>query len=167
MHNIINLDVVDAEELTEPVTLTEAKNWLKIDWVDQDAEITRLITSCREAVEQYTNCSLASKSVKCTVELCGDDFELPYGPVKEFTIEEDNLIDGQFKKVTGLTGKHTFDYTVGYSPCPPRLKEAILNEIAYRNQNRGDQSKELSLSNTFLCESTVHMCQPYKRMSWL
>ena len=38
----------------EPVTLDEAKTWLKLETADEDATLTRLIASARQMVEQYT-----------------------------------------------------------------------------------------------------------------
>lgn len=174
MNDILGVDIAVTDPTTEPVTLNEAKDWIKIDWVDDDAVVNRLITSCREAIENYTNCSLVEKTVTCTVNLC-DYFELPYGPVKgnptvtqgENTITDYSKVEGQFMKVCGLRGIHKFVYNVGYENVPARLKEAILNEIAYRYQNRGDQSKDLTLGSTYMCEAALHLCQPYKRMAWL
>lgn len=178
MTDILGIDIVDAA-ITEPVTLEEAKAWLKVDGSDEDTLISGLITSCRQAIEQYTNCSLIEKDVECKVWLdarCMNEmFELPHGPVRdeitvnqgENTITDFKKVEGQFLKVYGLSGLHTISYKVGYEQVPERLKQAVLNEIAYRYQNRGDQAKELMIGSTYLCEAAVHLCQPYKRMAWL
>ena len=38
----------------EPVTLDEAKTWLKLDISDDDATVTRLIAAARQMIEHYT-----------------------------------------------------------------------------------------------------------------
>ncbi len=176
MYDILSLDIVESgSDLQEPVSLEEAKLWLKIDGIDQDDEIERLITSCRHAVENYTHCSLIEKQVECTVRLCGDLFELPNGPIKQVDgvlVEGQDItgyskVDGPFIKIYNLYGLCNITYSVGYDAVPARLKEAILNELAYRNQNRGDQSKENMFGSSYLCESALHICHPYKRMAWL
>lgn len=174
MYDILSIaeSELDGEE---PIALEEAKLWLKIDGNDQDDEIKRLITSCRQAVELYTSCSLISKQVECVVKLCGEYFELPGGPVVEITsITQDGAtvsgyskIEGSFPKIYNLYGIYKIAYSAGYGVVPSRLKEAILNEIAYRNQNRGDQSKDVVFASPYLCEAVIHICHQFKRMTWL
>lgn len=53
---------------SEPVTLADAKAHLKIDVVDDDDLITRLIVSARRAAEQYTARALVAQSWRYTVD---------------------------------------------------------------------------------------------------
>jgi len=46
----------------EPVTLDEAKTWLKLETADEDATLTRLIASARQMVEQYTRRALITQT---------------------------------------------------------------------------------------------------------
>ena len=46
----------------EPVTLDEAKTWLKLDTSDDDATVIRLIASARQMVEQYTRRALITQT---------------------------------------------------------------------------------------------------------
>ena len=46
----------------EPVTLEEAKAWLKIETADEDATITRLIATARQMVEHYTRRALLAQT---------------------------------------------------------------------------------------------------------
>lgn len=49
---------------SEPVTLTEAKAHLKVDYSDDDTYITTLITVARQMVEEYTGRALMLQTIK-------------------------------------------------------------------------------------------------------
>ena len=46
----------------EPVTLDEAKTWLKLDTSDDDITVARLIAAARQMVEQYTRRALITQT---------------------------------------------------------------------------------------------------------
>lgn len=48
---------------SEPITLAEAKNFLRVDTNDDDAIITALITAAREMCEQYTRRILVTTTI--------------------------------------------------------------------------------------------------------
>lgn len=79
VNRLIDIKRVESNP-TEPVTLAEAKKKLIIDFTDDDAEITRLITSCRKAVENSCHISLVPQTITMYADLC-KEWELPYGPV--------------------------------------------------------------------------------------
>jgi hypothetical protein len=54
---------------TEPVTLEAAKEWLRIDGADDDATITNLIGTARQAAEDYLRRSLVTQSWKLNLDL--------------------------------------------------------------------------------------------------
>ncbi len=65
---------------TEPVTLSEAKAWARIDGSDDDAIITALITAARQAAEQHLRRSLITQTWKLTLDLsCSRMNDLPEG----------------------------------------------------------------------------------------
>ena len=63
-----SLSIVTAPTL-EPVTLTEAKAWARIDTTDDDTVVTGLITAARMAGEEYLRRTLISTSYKLTIDL--------------------------------------------------------------------------------------------------
>lgn len=68
----------------EPLTLAEAKLYLRVDGSDDDLLISALIRTAREAAEEYLRKSLATQEWKLTYE----DYAplrtpLPRGPVQE------------------------------------------------------------------------------------
>lgn len=55
-------DIVTAAA-SEPITLTEAKNFLRVDHSDDDALITALITAARQMCEEYTRRILVTTTI--------------------------------------------------------------------------------------------------------
>lgn len=50
----------------EPVTLTDVKDWLNIDFTDKDTLITKLITRARRRAEELTGRAFASQQIQAT-----------------------------------------------------------------------------------------------------
>lgn len=140
-----------ATGLTEPVTLDEAKNWLKVRVTDDDVVITALITAAREYCEGYTNLSFAPRTVTAILKNQLGDIRLPYGPVNAITIMYDyngDEITTDNYTLNGVLGNRicypTYDYikviyTAGYSVLPKQLKTALLMQIAWLYVHRGDE----------------------------
>lgn len=72
-------------EGAEPVTLSECKDFLRLDSdsSDNDTVLQLLIASCREKLEGYTNLYFIPKVVR--IEFSARAFELPYGPAGTIT----------------------------------------------------------------------------------
>lgn len=49
----------------EPITLADAKSYLRIDFTDEDNDVTRIITRARSYVETITHRALAPQSIQC------------------------------------------------------------------------------------------------------
>lgn len=50
----------------EPITLSDVKDWLNIDFTSKDALIARLITRARRRAETITGRAFASQQIQCT-----------------------------------------------------------------------------------------------------
>ena len=163
---ILDKKIRPAVSVTEPVTPTEAKTHCIIDHTDDDALITVLITRARAQVENKTRLSLVEKTVVLTVDLKGC-FKLPYGPVRSITTIErrqrltdddpdwDTLTNDEYRTegedfktiVNPLCGVYRISYTVGYTnsaglfPIEEGLKQAVLEQVAFMYENRGDNNK--------------------------
>src|SRR5690554_5996817 len=70
---------------TEPITLTEAKQYLRVLYDNDDDVITQLVTQARQILEQATAQSLIEQSISVTNDDYKDRFRLPYGPVTGVT----------------------------------------------------------------------------------
>lgn len=72
--------VSDLAGQSEPITLTQVKAKLNIDFDAHDTEITRLITAVRQGVEKIFSKSLIGHSVSVLWLNFYDDAPLPYMP---------------------------------------------------------------------------------------
>ena len=193
-----NLQVRTYSDLaTEPVTLAEAKLFLKVTGTEEDSLITDLITSARRMLEKYTSSSFGTKTLHATwVEPTADDlYELPYGPHRSVdhvyridaegtetaqTVNVDYWIRGDQdfyitigkKWSTGYpvsTDSLRVEYTAGYGGT---TTEALPDElkVAILKQVATDYElrENISLSGgTVLSNESKTLANPYRRKLWL
>lgn len=135
----------------EPITLAEAKTYLRIGFDDDDALITEKITEAREWAENVAGISIVQRNVACTIHMGSPcrSLELPYGPVigeiagasnedPEIVLQDKNIMKGPFPRITGVCGLWDVNYSAGYTEVPVGLKQVILAKIADLYENRGD-----------------------------
>ena len=183
------IDVVDVTEgaITEPVTLQEAKDYMRLEgftavggtelaFTDDDTLIEHLIIGVREKFEKITGLTLTPDRTKTAIitNLAGYQ-RIPYGPVKEI-IEARNCegtdITSQVKTVgltdllikspllDGMEITYTCGYgTEGLEDLPAAIKTDMLRAVAYYYMNRGDDTK----AGAFVSQLAVK----YKKSSWL
>ena len=142
------INTVFTGEGSEPVTLQEAKDWCKIDVADDDTLITELITGARQICELHSNISFITRTVTAIVYNGLGRINLPYGPIVgtvSFTDEDANTLTDYDIKSPDFDRSIAI-YTAGYNPLPKNLKTALLNQILWMYENRGDiaQSDKLS-----------------------
>lgn len=151
---LIDLKVTEGDDITEPIVLADVKAHLRITFNDDDSYLGILIKSCRAALEKYTALSFVTKSIQMIAEQ-NIPFELPYGPIKEISNVKDKaggaIIDYttnglDFKSISVL-GYVDISYTAGYDKLPADLKLALLEEIAWRYENRGDGNGKSGISD--------------------
>jgi uncharacterized phiE125 gp8 family phage protein len=172
----------------EPVTLDEVKRHLNLlfdttgsyDFDDDDTYLTALVSQCRESVEQWLGISMAAKTYRAILRNECGGIEIPYGPVTGVTSVKD--IDGVVLVVTDgyqLRGNQfqwiekpvscyiDIVYTSGYTPAniPKGLKHALLEEIAFRYNNRGDQTNKFAGENVGLSQGAMELASRYSRKS--
>ncbi len=152
------LDVSFTAEGAEPVTLEEVKNWCRIDVSDDDDLITDLIPAARGTIEAWINQSLVQRTVTALLKNQLGGQYLPYGPIIEVTsvTDEDgdalDSADYEFKGAKFQYLKTEFDdhvtvvYDAGYTTLPYKFKNAILCQVAFMYENRGDESPETDIS---------------------
>ena len=157
---------------SEPVTATEVKNYLKIDFTDDDTLIETIISGVREMAEQRTGLSLIPSTIVYFEDSDYDDeIRLPYPEHNAVTavtqngedILSDCIITGETEKVVKLP--YIYDgikitYTT-LGTCPAGVKLALLKAIADIYERRG---------NTFegaiaeLSENSVAMLTRYMKL---
>ena len=146
-----------SESGTAPITLAEAKAWIKVDTAitADDTLITELIKAARQQVEGFLGISLIHRTVTAIINNSAGDIELPYGPLVSFTSltdEDGTAIAADDYELRGIGFKYLHEplydymtavYTTGYTALPENFKTAVKEQVAWLYDNRGE-AKELS-----------------------
>jgi uncharacterized phiE125 gp8 family phage protein len=163
--------------VTEPLTLQEAKEWLIVGHSQDDVIIRRLITAVRLMCESRTKRQFIACTVLVTANIV-EPFYLPRLPVvsvESVTIRnpDTNIYDpvdtdkyyedGETVVIKEYTAynRYQVNYTAGYESLPEDLKQAMLHELAYRYENRGNLNVKSGLH-----ETTVQMLTPYMNVRY-
>lgn len=165
----------------EPVTLDQIKSQCRVDFPDDDSLLTLLGKGARKSLERYCSISMVPKQVNLTLDLIAA-VEIPYGPniaITSFVDKDGNTIDtgtyeisgDQFQQIRPLGFQYykaRMQYTAGYAngDVPEDLLIAILNEVAFRYEHRGDEGDTRKAVNPGICESARVLADPYKRYTW-
>ncbi|CAB4143956.1 Phage conserved hypothetical protein [uncultured Caudovirales phage] len=147
-NSVLDVQFQDGE-ITEPVTLTEAKNFCKIDISTDDDLMNLLITAARQMCEAYTGVGFVEHQAVAVLNNTNGDIYIPYGPMIEIISVEDDagrvlVLDldytiggNEFKRLrTPQANNITIDYITGYTTLPEALKTALLNQVYYLYDNR-------------------------------
>lgn len=180
--------------VTEPVSLTEAKNFCKVTGSNDDTLIGILITAARQALEKYTQSTFAEKKLHATwVEMPDDHIlELPYGPVisvdavywideegteEEATLNDDYWVYGDQDAVikmttywtTGLkrTSSVRVEYTAGYGHTSTETLPAAL-KLAVLKQiaTDYDMRENIGEGGMTLDNASKILASPYRKKLW-
>lgn len=149
---------------TEPVTLAEAKAWIKIanSYTDDDTIITALISVAREMLEQHLSLTIPTKTVTVVLKNEIGDMELPYGPIQSITsaadydgealtVDEDYELEGEnFKRLITPYNYIKMVYVAGWATVPEILKTAIKMQVGFMYEHRGDEQETNGLSKDAL-----------------
>ena len=181
---------VSTDVTSEPVSSAEAKLFAKIPSTADDTVVTYLTKAAREAVEQYTGCSLASKTLVAQWDELPEDnvIELPFGPVSSVTsvvvVDEDGTetalttADDEYYDLGGIWKKLQINdvvldmerlkvtYVAGYGATgcptlPSALKTAVLKEMATQYEFR----ENINVGNlvTRMTNSWEKLAMPHRR----
>lgn len=146
---------------SEPLTATEVKNYLKIDFSNDDTLIDNLITGVRESIELFTGLSLIAKTIQYFDEVIEDEIKLPYPEHLEIVeVKINNEVSTAYIK-TGLSqfiikpqnisinDSNDYGILITYKTtgnCPIGIKNEMLKAIDEKYRNRGN-SFEGSISD--------------------
>jgi uncharacterized phiE125 gp8 family phage protein len=152
----INGTAILADGVVEPVSLTDAKNWMRIDYTSDDTLIQSLINASRIHIEKLTGVAFVNKLLKSYIQTTGFEpsvwmVDLPYGPVicidsvkiktginswESLTKNDDyEVIAGKLWLYT--QGNYEVQYQSGYSSVPEDIASDILALVAWQYENRG------------------------------
>lgn len=174
---------------TEPVTLAEAKTHLRVTFNDDDVEIYRMITRARKYIENYCSISIVRQRIQVVANICGC-WDLPLAPVVEvesvetrelyngsgplvyvpsdqdWSIDGDNFLSNGYPQHISTRDRFYPDnrtrvtYIAGMEMCPEDLKAAILAQLAFLYENRGETSDKTS-------SEALELAAPYRILRWL
>jgi hypothetical protein len=125
---------------TEPITLTEMKNYLRVDYSDDDDLITSLITAAREVIEKYCGISIVEKTVNLVWPAYEPILQVPYGPVQSYTtltIDDEDVDEPEDNTLREDAGELVMEYVAGYDTVPQAIISAIKELTAIYYGNRG------------------------------
>lgn len=174
-----NISYVIDYELTEdgyyseePVSLSLAKQYCRIlTGTEEDDLINLFISSARLAIEKFTGLSLVAKVAQTMILAPQQGFEIPFGPVTSAITWVDNGKTGSSMQTIGFDFPKTetpysivtiATYNCGYtnSTLPVELKNAILFQVNFLYENRGDQSDQGTL-----CKAAANLARKYSRIN--
>lgn len=173
MYNfLIDYTTTNVTPVTEPVTLAEAKLYCRVTNTADNDLITELITQSRQMIEMATNLSLIPKIAQVWFTNQAGSYNFPFGPITTFTsLYNENsvqiiagnytLVGGNFPIITfprGMNYKAT--YSCGYTTLPKELKIAILDQVNFGYENRGNDDTKMGI-----CEKVSRVCQRWTRTS--
>ena len=139
---------------SEPLTSSEVKSYLKIDFSNDDTLIGTLITGVREQIEKFTGLSLIEKTIIYFDEEIEEEIKLPYPEHDEITEVQINgeVSTGYIK--TGLTqfiikpnevqvtgDSDDYGIKITYTTtgnCPQAIKNEMLKLLDEKYRNRGN-----------------------------
>lgn len=137
----------------EPITLAEAKSWLKVDYADEDSLIGMLISGVREQVEEFTGLSLIASTIEYFNDEIPEEIVLPYPDHASITeVKINDVVSTAYKKTglsqfivypesTYLSGENQQGIYIKYvtsGNCPTGLKLELLKIIDEKYRNRGN-----------------------------
>jgi hypothetical protein len=163
-NRVIKISVVN-DLVAEPVSLTEVKSYLDIDFTNHDTLLGTMISAARRRLEKYTGRSFGAKTMNVIMDVYCDQ-TLPGGPILAVTSatregETDanyKLLGDEFKPDFG--GLWDVNYTTN-GTTNEDLKLAIMAEVAYRYENRGDENQGT------MSTAAKDLARPYKIYSWV
>ena len=162
----INGTTILADGVVEPVSLTDAKNWMRIDYTSDDTLIQSLINASRIHIEKITGVAFVNKLLKTYIQTTGFEpsvwmIDLPYSPLicvdhvkiktginswETLTKNEDyEIIAGKVWLYT--QGNYQIQYQSGYSTVPEDIANDIMALVAWQYENRG---KKMNADKTAL-----------------
>lgn len=166
---------------TEPLTLAEAKLYLRVDNTDEDTLISDLIVAARMMAETWLRRSLITQAWKIAYDDgIPEDVQLPMGPVNSVSsvvaVNRDasvQVIDSAGYWLDAAQNRLMLDnpllgfrieitYATGYGDAaavPTPIKQGMLAHIAALYDSRGENGE------TSLPEQAAALYAPFREMS--
>lgn len=164
---------VTTQPTSEPITLNEAKAWLKVDFTEDDAVINSLISAAREEVENFTLHKLMPQTITEKFNALNNGLELSVYPVSSIqsityidedgnnqTLSTSDYVLDNFQRMPRITPKNgvtwpsvlseenavTVVYSAGYlnaDEVPAGIKNAMLRIIGNWYEKREESVRKM------------------------
>ncbi len=150
---------------SEPITLSEAKTFLRIDGSDEDTLISEMISAARIAAEEQTGKSLITQSWQVSYDDCPPPVvQLPHGPVQSVTSVK-SIDENAVETTISATSYHlnalqelvfesvpsghqiVIEYVTGFgaaSDVPANLVQGVLLHVANLYEHRDAMTPPLA-----------------------
>jgi len=160
------MQVKFSNEGVEPISIEEAKQYLRVDFEDEDLLISLLVSGVRRRIEEFTGRSLVTRTVELFLPEIPEEIALPYPDHDAITEVKINGTTSTAYVQTGLsqfilrpttvatTQQNESGFYVKYTTlgnCPDLIKLEILKAIDEKYKNRGNTSE---MNATELSENT-------------
>ncbi len=166
---LIDSTTIEVSYVNGPITVDEAKAFCRVQNsnAQQDVQFALWVLAARAKVEAYTGLSLIPRNIVAVIQAPQGMYELPFGPVTSIPTFEDEQGSAQSVTLIGLGypviknpiayTKATYDAGFGDGEVPELLKQAILMQVCYYWENRGDQDV------SGYAPGVIAICQKFKR----
>lgn len=132
--------------ITEPVVLSELKEYCKITNSSDDALLTALISAAREVCENYTSRSFGERTMEAWINNHNGGTYLPFGPINSITkVEDENGVEvdyttmgSSFIQIKTPRSILKVEYSAGKEDLEEVFKTAIKAQALFMYENRGD-----------------------------
>jgi hypothetical protein len=165
MSRLIAHKITKNDGASPVVSLAEAKAYMRVDFNDDDAIISSLIDSSTARLQEYTGRVFLPSACEAHYrqEGCGDMVRLVYSDNIELTNGStsyaDSLVLDEYLQTDDKEVKLT--YTAGYAEMPEWIKTAVLLDVSWRYENRGD------VAATVINTEVKDYLMPYVNWSYL
>ena len=165
----------------EVITLAEAKNYLRVDYDEDDDLITSLILSAQSRLEKYAGIAMTGRKL-LTYAYVDNLIELPYAPtgivekveyfngvdwIEAFEDADYYILGDTYRKVVLKTypkREYRFTYFCGYDILPTPIKNATFKMLSDLYDFR--QSEALAVSVNENVMTAYQLIEPYKRINY-
>lgn len=160
---------VTVEPTQEPVTDSEVKEYMKVDYADSDIVISQLIVAARQLLEEKYDIGIAGKTLEVIVDNTCGGIELPGAPIGNVTGMDR---DGNAVTLTTTGSYYKFvespclcylklTYTSGWdnpSEVPLVFRTAIKQQVLWMFEHLGDEVMQAEI-----CPMAQMSLQPFRR----
>ena len=144
---------ITADISSEPVTASEAREWVALDTTLQDTMLGKMLKGARKKIQRLVGQFYGEHTCELTCVMESDGYlELPYSPINSIssvvifkngstetlTSDDYELENGMLYCQAAIGYNVTVTYKAGYSAMPEEIRNLVLKQFAYDYTNRGD-----------------------------